>query len=273
MIEALTVNKSSGGKCECPDAISAESFDEVNKGDTLKSTKRDSYRRGRGHPGKGGSEDSKRESSQGGGRRLKSSKCAKPDETDILKAVRFPHERLDSRHTQLKTFDKLPFNLLIAGELETIASNIPEEERWARIDIAKTMCYHKLYLDDEDLRNGYDDIMKQVERGDMDWTSTLVDKMHEHYVFRANVNLRNKLDSEGFTKVERRNNSKTERPATELDRVVYCQEFNKKSCVHPDHHEGRFMNRKVTKWHVCSKCLKTGDKKSHPLMDCNRGSS
>ena len=31
------------------------------------------------------------------------------------------------------------------------------------------------------------------------------------------------------------------------------------------------MNRKVTKWHVCSKCLKLGEKRSHPSIDCTRG--
>ena len=50
------------------------------------------------------------------------------------------------------------------------------------------ICYHKLYLNDEDLRNGYD-VMKQVEQGNLSWNDDLGSKLHEHYVFRANVNL------------------------------------------------------------------------------------
>ena len=214
----------------------------------------------------------------GKGKKLKSGKCSKPDEVGILRTVRFPHEKLDSRHTQNKVFDKLPFNLLIAGELETIAlPNILEAERSARVRIAKTVCYHKNYLEDEELHNGYDDIMKRVEQGLLDWSDELADKLHEHYVFRANVNLHSRLENEGFTKVEwKRKEEKMENiieKAQELERIVYCQEYNKKSCLQQDHHEGRFMNKRVMKWHLCNKCLRVGEKRSHPSADCARGNN
>ena len=67
--------------------------------------------------------------------------------------VKYAHEKLDSKHTQHKEFDALEFNLLIAGELELISlESIPEDERDARIEVAKTMCYHKKYFEDGNLR-------------------------------------------------------------------------------------------------------------------------
>ena len=134
--------------------------------------------------------------------KLKSGKCARPDEVDIKRVVKFPHEKLDSRHTQVKAFEKLDFNLLIAEELEiALLDCISQKERMATLGMAKTICYHRLYLEDKDLRNGYDDIMRKVEQGKLDWGNNLAEKLHEHYVFRANVNLRARLDNVSFTEV------------------------------------------------------------------------
>ena len=75
--------------------------------------------------------------------------------------------------------------------------------------------------------------MKQVEQGSLDWTDNLSNRLHEHYVFRANVNLRRKVESEGFTKVEKRSDrqEKNDKVPPETERIVYCQEFNKKACL------------------------------------------
>ena len=69
--------------------------------------------------------------------------------------MKYAHEKLDNRHVQEKTFDKLTFSLLVAGELE-IASldSTPLNERVACINIAKTICYHRKYLKDDELRAG-----------------------------------------------------------------------------------------------------------------------
>ena len=223
---------------------------------------------------KGDSIHTSEDEENGSNKRLKSGKCTRPEEVDILKTVKFPHEKLDTKHMQIKNFDHLPFNLLLAGKLETIALGaIGGQERLARIGVAKTMCYHKLYLEDHDLRNGYDNVMKQIEQGILQWQDQLGEKLHDHYVFRANINLRNKVENGNFKQQEKKLESqenKTEKIIPEGEKIVYCQDYNKKSCLHNDHHEGRFMGKKTTKWHVCSKCLKVGEKKSHPSIDCGR---
>ena len=111
--------------------------------------------------------------------------------------VKYAHEKLDSRHVQEKVFDKLNCNMLVAGELEIASmSDISEEEKQARICIAKTLCYHHKYLKDQDLRSGYDFVLKKVEQGVFNWRDNLSEKLHDHPDYRANAILRDKLQED-----------------------------------------------------------------------------
>ena len=127
---------------------------------------------------------------------------------------KYSHEKLDSRHIaeNKKEFNKLPLHLMIAGELEIIErEDITSEEKRARITIAKTLCYHKMYLQDDELRDGYDQMLKKVERGMQGWDPVLGEHLHEYLNYRANVILREKIQKDDqnkeFTKVEHRKSS------------------------------------------------------------------
>ena len=137
-------------------------------------------------------------------KKLISGKCAKPDDLDIKVVVKNAHKKLDSRHIKDKQFDALDFNILIAGQLEL--ASLPEmspEEHNMRICIAKTLCYHRMYLNDHDIREGVT-ILKQVEQGRATWNDNLAQRLHEHLDYRANVIMQRKIaeSQEGFTKVE-----------------------------------------------------------------------
>ena len=192
----------------------------------------------------------------------------------ILNTVRFPHEKLDARHAKSKEFDTLPFNQLIAGELEIIGSDIPTEEKEARINIAKTLCYHKSYLQDDDLRDRYDQIMKRIERGQQSWSAPLREHLNELLDYRANLIVQTKIaeaaesnkHNEPFTKVEKREKDR-KKESDIKEKIIYCQDYNNNRCQHNDHHDGRFAGRTVTRWHLCKKCLEVGDRRSHRAMD------
>ena len=183
--------------------------------------------------------------------------------------VKYPHEKLDARHIKDRRFDSLEFNVLIAGELETITSHdITQEECTARIRIAKTLCYHKMYLSDADLRDGYDTVLKKVEQGKLRWTDNLVDELHSHLDYRANVIMRSKMaKQEGFTKVENRLSTAERNDSGAPLKIIYCLDYNLGKCPHHDHHEGQHNSKKVTKFHVCRRCHKEGDFKSHKDTD------
>ena len=212
-------------------------------------------------------------------KKLISGKCTKPDESDIKQVVRFPHEKLDVKHVQDRVFDKLSFNLLVAGELE-IALIAPEPERSARIGVAKTICYHKHYLRDEDLRNGYDSVLKKVEQGILGWDCDLGEELHELYDYRANVLMREKVKESNYNKdssggfrvstgdrVDKLDIDRNKEVVFEdLDRnkPVFCMEYNRNCCSQDGSHEGSFSGRKCIKWHICRRCRRFGELKNHP---------
>ena len=157
--------------------------------------------------------------------------------------------------------------MLIAGELELIGQeDITENERNARIAIAKTLCYHKLYLKDEELREGYDQILKRIERGTQDWDEALGEHLHELLNYRANVLMREQMsenNNSNFTRVENKRQKERRNDKETDNRIIYCQDFNTGNCIHRDHHEGRFAGKKVTRFHICKKCHSVGEMKSH----------
>ena len=216
------------------------------------------------------------ETDKGKNKKLVSRRCAKPDECDIKMQVKYPHEKLDPRHVieTNRNFDQLPLYLLIVGELELVEQeDISKEERNVRIAIAKTLCYHKMYLEDEDLRNGYDQIVKKVERGMQGWDRVFGEHLHEYLNYRVNVNLREQIqegNTAPFTKVDRKKNRQDENNKMSLEnkeRVIYCQDYNNQRCRFKDHHKGKFAGKTVTKFHICKKCHQSGEIRSHRETD------
>ena len=205
-------------------------------------------------------------------KKLISGRCSKPDETDILKVVKYAHEKLDPKHVRNRKMEHLDFNILIAGELEIAClPEIEEEERIARVRIAKTLCYHRNYLETSDLRAGYEDVLKEIEMGKADWKDDIEDKLHNLLDYRANVLARERItkqQTDGFTRVEnRRDKNKQGANEGKHDRIVYCLEYNLGQCPQTDHHERRFNNKRSTKFHICRRCYKDGEHRSHRDTD------
>ena len=203
---------------------------------------------------------------------LTSGKIAKPDNTDIKKPVKYAHERLDPRHVTDRTFEKLSFMQLIAGELELIvSSDLPLEERTTRAKLLKTLCYHQPYLDDKELKDAYDVSLKNIEKGNNKWGEDNLDRdLHQLLEFRANVKYREKLNS-SENKTAKSSHTSTEATQkdekTPRDKPVFCMEYNRGTCKLSDHHEGKFAGKSVFKMHICRTCLRFNEVKSHPETD------
>ena len=204
-------------------------------------------------------------------KKLCSGRVTKPDESDIMKPVKFAHEKLDTRHVKDRVFDKLSFPLLMAGEMELILQkDISKEEREARVCIARTLSYHKLYLGDEDLRLGYAAVLNKVEQGQEGWSNSLAEDLHKHFEFRANVIWREKMAGGDKNKSKDSTNiaAKDDDDDEPEGKVIYCMEYNKGTCTSEKSHVGKFRGKKVTKWHVCRVCLKANELVNHPEKDC-----
>ena len=238
----------------------------------------------------GDSDNSEGDPDKGKTKKKKSGILSKPDESDIIKTVRFPHELLDDRHVKGcdKIFSKLTFPQLCAGELEVVArlnSEADSHEIKARLEILTTLCYHSAYLDISELKAQYDATMKRVERGAAQWTSNLADRLHHDLAFRAGVLVReNKKKSKSSSDSSKAQSQVSEQKVgggiggvksnsklpTEV-KMHYCQDYNKGSCIHPDNHEGKIGNRDVTLFHFCKRCLLSSSqlKRAHPETDVN----
>ena len=211
-------------------------------------------------------------------KKKKSGILSKPDEVDIIKTVRFPHELLDDRHVKSndKIFSKLSFAQFCAGEIEVIKrQGIEAEERAARLEILATICYHHEYLDISELKQQYGATMQRVERGAAAWSDKLADRLHADLAFRASVN--NRQASEKTNKTT----TPTSTPATKDKKVEsklpteikmhFCQDYNKGTCTFSDNHEGKIGNKEVTLFHLCRRCLLSENKfkRLHPETDVN----
>ena len=198
-------------------------------------------------------------------KKIVSGKCTKPDETDIKIVVKYAHEKLDPKHVTHRKFETLNFCQLVAGELELIARpNISEGERMARVHIAKTICYHKQYLSDFELREGYDQLLKRVKTGAKAWSKKLGEQLHNFYDYRAMALMREKIQNnktkittaqgkESGDKVEKKSIQVKEKEGEEFKIVkpVFCMEYNQGTCKYDDTHEGYFGGKKTWKWHIC----------------------
>ena len=206
----------------------------------------------------------------------KSGILAKPDETDIVLTVKYPHELLDDRHVKSsdKVFNKLSFPLLCAGELELIQRpGVGQEEREARLKILLTLCYHSCYVDITELRAQYAGTLQRIERGLVKWSPDLADRLHSDLAFRASVLAREKtsIKTDKPTPVASKTDSpkKQESKLPVEGKIHYCADYNRGSCSFQDNHDGKMNGKDVLLWHLCRRCLLSDKKlkRIHPETD------
>ena len=206
-------------------------------------------------------------------KKRKSGILTKPDESDIVKTVKFPHELLDDRHVKNsdKSFDRLSFPLFCAGELELIRrGGIQDVEKDARIDILMTLCYHSTYLSPDELKSQYRATLQRIERGAAKWGNDLAERLHTDLAFRASVLARKNESKSDKTDNKPSVNKSSKGDTAKTDhKFHYCADFNKGNCSFKDNHEGKLSGKDVTLWHICKRCLFSTEKlvRMHPESD------
>ena len=108
---------------------------------------------------------------------------------------------------------------------------------------------------------------------------SLAERLHNDLAFRALVLVRDKVADNN--KASERANSKqtssqsanpqskkTEQTKSE-QKIHYCPDYNKESCIFDDHHPGKLNGKDL--YHICKRCLfaEGKHKKSHPETDVN----
>ena len=179
---------------------------------------------------------------------LKSGIFAKASNTRIVRQVLHAHAMIDSEETDGKdmVLDDLPFNLLVAGELEIILNKVGAEEKWSRLMMLKKLAYKSQFLKHEAILERYAAFLHKVEKGKCNWGSEqALRELDEALRFRTFTTLR-----EGGQERNDKFKGDTGRRGNDnriQGRKVYCSDYNKGTCMYPNTPDGRFSRMNVKK--------------------------
>ena len=192
------------------------------------------------------------------GKNKQSGLYAKAGNVQIVQGEVFTHAALDDELGE-RDINMLPFNLLVAGELEIISDKkISKEERDTRLQVLKKLAYKAEHLPNDEILNQYVSFIRKVEKGKYKWgLKSHLRAFDQQLVYVVSVRVQ---------KIETRSRSKLQ---SFNDRKKYCQDFNKGVCKFTSGHEGKLNGLTVFKLHVCKLCLAKADMEAdHPAKEC-----
>ena len=194
-------------------------------------------------------------------RRRKGKKCtsglyAKHGSVNLVSGEQFAHTALDEELGE-REISNLPFNLLVAGELEIITSDIPKAERETRLEVLKKLAYEAEHLNHSEVLSQYVSFVRKIERGKFKWGSRRdLRSFEQQLVYRISID-------------NKRLESKTKTKPKLDDRTKYCLDYNRGICRYDQGHEGKLQGNTVFKMHICKQCLaRDGSESSHPAKEC-----
>ena len=193
------------------------------------------------------------------GKRGTSGMFAKAGSSHIINNEKYAHVALESE-VGSRSLEQLPFNLLVAGELEIISDpKVKEKEKYTRIEILKKLAYKSEYISQDEVMNQYTSFINKVEKGKFKWGSK-----SDLRTFKQNLIYSISVESRRWKKRKPSAcNSKFE------DRKKYCLDFNRGVCKFNTSHEGKINGTNMFKLDVCRECLVNEDMEvAHAERDC-----
>ena len=154
-------------------------------------------------------------------------------------------------------FNEMSFNLLVAGEMEIVLSNISPEEKYTRLEMLKRLAYKSQFLGIEACLKAYKGFLGKFERGKYRWGSQeALREFEENLRFRAFTTYRVREEGWDREKDNRRKHYQFTQGGgfRSAGRKFYCLDFNKGKCLHTESHEGFFNKMPVVKTHMCKDC-------------------
>lgn len=196
----------------------------------------------------------------------KSSGLTSKASDSIKNRQRYPHAHLRFDHASSNlAFDKLDFNLFVAGELEIISSSKTGSlERKGRIELLKKLMYLSSSFEYQIIKSLYAAVLREVELGHLNWgedfqyvESAVLQKSKGKYKSNESFQFRPKP---GYSLPKEGSSS----PASE-DKVWYCPKYQSNKCSHKSSHVISFKGKSKMAKHVCATCYVTDKKElSHP---------
>ena len=189
-------------------------------------------------------------------------------DSEPSQGLKWPHENLGSRYnnfgrTEVK-YRSLDVRLLSAGEINICSmSDVSDKERKARLNLLGDVLFNSAFYQWHAILRFHAAVLGEIECGNMQWG----DDYHrlEQQMLMPYPLSKSKNEKQGERSGRGKGSSYSGKNSGD-DRVVFCADYQKKTCSYNDTHQGWFFGNKVTLHHICSSCLKVANQKvRHPL--------
>jgi hypothetical protein len=179
----------------------------------------------------------------------------------VVSRQQYPQSSLRFEYvTSSITFDKLEWNLFVAGELEIISSpSMQASERKARLELLKKLMYLCSSYDFVVVKNLYAAVLREIELGHLKWgdsyqyVESAILSSHVSNVNKKSMNVRHKTEK-----------SRSDTSVT-TERVWFCSQFQRNKCQQKAPHITVVKGIARLSQHICASCwIKDKVKLEHP---------
>lgn len=194
--------------------------------------------------------------------KLKSGILATPSD-HVKFRQRYPQAFLRFEHVNSSvSFEKLDFNLFVAGELEIISSSsIKSVEKKARLELLKRLMYLNSSYEFSVVKNLYAAILREIELGKKSWGDDF--QYVETSILNSRSLKRNFISSQKkVSNMDMKHAGETQEPE---DKAWFCSLFQRNKCAHKSSHTLVVKGKMRLAQHICATCYqKDKNKLEHP---------
>ena len=142
--------------------------------------------------------------------------------------------------------------------------NVSKQEKDARLELLGDIVFNSSFFQWNALLKFHAAVLSEVNDGHMSWGDDY-QRLEQQMLMPFPLNkqkLDKRTDKSNFHKVR----DTTQNSMNGVgDRVLYCADYQRKSCEHSESHSGQYYGKSVTLHHICSACWRMSNRKAfHP---------
>ena len=153
----------------------------------------------------------------------------------------------------------LDLRLLTAGEINICSMyGVSQKERNARMKLLGDVVFNSSFYQWHAILKFHAAVLSEIQDGNLQWGEDyyrLEQQMLMPFPF-----IKTKTEKQGLKPVKKADVSRGTQGGS--DRVIFCADFQKKTCTQDDSHYGWFFGNRIMLHHVCGVCLKESNQKA-----------
>ena len=196
-------------------------------------------------------------------KKIKSGIKAKASDS-VKRCQKYPQAHLRFEFVSANvTFEKLDFNLFVAGELEIISSSkIRNTEKAGRLELLKKIMYLSTSYEFSVLKSFYAAVLREIELGRKSWKDDF------HYIETAILSKhtpKNKSWQQNKKSFGSQYKKKQSDPSNADEKTWFCSQYQRNKCQHKGNHILVIKGKARHALHICASCWQKDSKKlEHP---------